>query len=198
MKERESRWLKKHGGKIVNVVLITLVLLLIFVPDAKSWMMRQLLWTGLFNVQVEKKVSAPDKNIRELGLTFVDSAGVNLSSDSLKGKVVFINFWATWCPPCRAEMPSLNRLVKTFENDKDVVFLFVSEDEELSKAQDYLRSHQYRLPLYSTRGDGTGNYYSGILPTTLVFDKAGNLVHKQEGMANYHTKNFISTLRELQ
>src|SRR5687767_4554210 len=69
MKERESGWLKKHGGKIVNVVLITLVLLLIFVPDAKSWMMRQLLWTGLFNVQVEKEVSAPDKNISELGLT---------------------------------------------------------------------------------------------------------------------------------
>jgi thiol-disulfide isomerase/thioredoxin len=191
-------WLRKHGGKIINVALVTLILLLIFVPDAKSWMMRQLMWTGIFNVRVDKQAASADKNISELGLIFIDTSGSSLSSESLKGKIVFINFWATWCPPCRAEMPSLNKLYKEFENDKDVVFLFVSEDEEPAKALDYLRSHQYKLPLYSTTGGATGSYYSGTLPTTLVFDKAGKLIHKQEGLANYHTSRFISTLRALQ
>lgn len=192
-----SVWLKKNGGKVLNVSLITFILLLIFVPDAKSWMMRQLISTGLFNAQVDKHPALTASTISELGLTFVDTAGNSLSVASLEGKIVFINFWATWCPPCRAEMPSLSKLYQEFENDKDIVFLFVSEDEDLAKAIEYLKANQYQLPLYSASGGAPDNFYSGTLPTTLVFDKVGKLFHKHEGMANYNTSKFISSLKAL-
>jgi thiol-disulfide isomerase/thioredoxin len=191
-------WLKKHGGTVLNISLVTALVILIFVPDAKSWMMRQLILTGLFNVQVDKQAASSERSLGESGLIFTDTSGTDLTSASLSGKIVFINFWATWCPPCRAEMPSLNKLYKEFENDKDIVFLFVSEDEEPAKALQYLRSHQYKLPLYTASGGAPGTYYSGTLPTTLVFNKDGKLIHKKEGMANYNTTTFISTLRALQ
>jgi thiol-disulfide isomerase/thioredoxin len=192
-----SGWLKKHSGKVLNFFLITFILMLIFVPDTKSWMMRQMIRTGFFNAQPDKKTALSASNISDFGLTLADTAGNHLSAASLKGKIVFINFWATWCPPCRAEMPSLSKLYQEFENDKDFVFLFVSEDEDLSKAIEYLKTHQYQFPLYSTSGGSPGNFYSGTLPTTLVFDKGGNLFHKHEGMANYNTSKFISSLRAL-
>jgi thiol-disulfide isomerase/thioredoxin len=192
-----SGWLKQHGGKVLNISLITLILLLIFVPDTKSWMMRQLIRTGLFNARPDKPPVVSESNISDLGLNFVDSAGNHLPAASLKGKIVFINFWATWCPPCRAEMPSLNKLFTEFENDKDIVFLFVSEDEDFAKAAEYLQAHEYRFPLYSISGGSGGKFYSGTLPTTLVFDKSGNLFHKHEGMANYNTNKFMSSLRAL-
>ena len=156
-----SGWLKKHSGKVLNISLIILILLLIFVPDAKSWMMRQLIRTGVFNAQLDKQPALAASDVTEFGLTFVDTNGNHLSVASLKGKVVFINFWATWCPPCRAEMPSLNKLYQEFENDKDIVFLFVSEDEELTKATEYLKAHQYHFPLYSASGGSAGTFYSG-------------------------------------
>jgi thiol-disulfide isomerase/thioredoxin len=192
-----SGWLKKHSGKVLNISLITIILLLIFIPDTKSWMMRQLIRTGFFNAKPDKKPEMSASNISDFELTFVDTAGNHLSVASLKGKIVFINFWATWCSPCRAEMPSLNKLYQEFEDDKDIVFLFVSEDEDLSKAIEYQHAHQYHFPLYSTSGGSPGNFYSGTLPTTLVFDKGGKLFHKHEGMANYNTSKFISSLRAL-
>ncbi|RYY26581.1 MAG: TlpA family protein disulfide reductase [Chitinophagaceae bacterium] len=189
---------KKHGGKVINISLVTLLFILIFVPDAKSWMMRQLIRTGIFNARVDKPDVNTNKHISELGLTFRDSAGREFSASSIKGKIVFINFWATWCPPCRAEMPSLDKLYKEFQNDRDFVFLFVSEDEEPAQAIEYMRVHKYNLPTYSASGVAQGNFYSGTLPTTLLFDKSGKLVHKQEGMANYNTRKFIASMRALQ
>ena len=197
MMKAGAGWLKQYGGKALNIALIILILLLIFVPDTKSWMMRQFMRTGIFNARVDKQQVASSRNINILGLTFTDMAGASFSTQSFEGKIVVINFWATWCPPCRAEMPSLNKLFKEFENDKDMAFLLVTEDEEPLKARDYLRNHNYHLPLYTASGAPGPGFYSGTLPTTLVFDKRGNLIYRHEGMANYHSENFVAALRAL-
>src|SRR5690606_16508266 len=67
-------------------------------------------------------------------VTFMDEDGKKVSLESLKGKVVFINFWATWCPPCIHEMPSINKLKQSFDADDEIIFLMVDVDGKLDKS----------------------------------------------------------------
>ncbi len=70
----------------------------------------------------------------------------DLTLESLKGKVIFINYWATWCPPCRAEMPMIQKLYDDYK-DK-VVFLFITSDDK-SKVENFYIDHSYEFPTYN-------------------------------------------------
>lgn len=157
-------------GKVWNVVFFAGLIFFVFSTDAKSWVLRQLVSVGLFNAKMEKGAEAKSPALGVSSFSFSDAGGVVSSTTDLKGKVVFINFWATWCPPCRAEMPSLDALYREFSDDERFVFLFISEDDDLSKAQHYLKENGFSLPLITRAGTVPDELYSGALPTTVVLN----------------------------
>ena len=178
-----------------SVLLICFLIIIIFVPGAKSFLLQQLVSVGLFNAEIKKDGV---NNLPETAsFSYINSAGITATTAGLKGKVVFINFWASWCPPCRAEMPSLELLYKKLQNDERFVFLFINEDDDKSKAIKYLQKNHFTLPLYSRTGDVPTEIFSGTLPTTIVIDKVGKVVLKHEGIAGYNTDAFIRQLRDL-
>jgi thiol-disulfide isomerase/thioredoxin len=188
---------KKRVLKIAgNVLFYSLLLLLVFNTDAKSWMLKQLLSTGLFRAEIKKEGAAAVSG-HTPSFSYTDATGKQRSTADLKGKVVFINFWASWCPPCRAEMPSLNALYQKFKDDDRFVFLFVNEDEDAAKAKAYLQKEGFAFPFVASAGDMPVAIFSGTLPTTLVLDKKGNAVLKHEGLARYNTGEFIEQLKSL-
>lgn len=180
----------------VTILLGAFVLVLIVSPDAKSWMLQQLVAVGLFKAEI-KKEAVNDNSTANTEFAFTNSTGLTATTASLKGKVVFINFWASWCPPCRAEMPSLNNLYKKLKDDNRFVFLFMNEDEDKTKAMQYLNKNNFIIPLYNLSGNVPNEIFSGTLPTTIVLNKQGNIVLKHEGMAGYNTDAFIKQLKEL-
>lgn len=183
---------KKRG---LSVLLISFLIIIVFVPDAKSFILQQLVSVGLFKAEIKKNGV---NNLPETAsFSFTNSAGITTTTAGLKGKVVFINFWASWCPPCRAEMPSLELLYKKLQNDDRFVFLFINEDEDKSKAIKYLEKNHFTIPLYSRSGDVPNEIFSGTLPTTVVIDKDGKVVLKHEGIAGYNTDAFIRQLKDL-
>ena len=182
----------------VNTFFIGLICLFLFVPDAKSWVMRQMLTLGFFRPDVEVNPNKGKSTVPLTGLMVSDTKGNRISTSDLKGKVVFINFWATWCPPCRAEMPALHNMYTALKGNKNFVFLFITEDEEIGKAVEYFRDNNYDLPLYTMAGSVQSEVYSGTLPTTLVIDKVGVIAYKHEGVANYNTEKFKKYLESLQ
>jgi thiol-disulfide isomerase/thioredoxin len=191
-KTRKNRILKAAG----NVLFFGVLLLFVFNADAKAWILRQLMGTGLFNTELKvNKSTVPAGATR--GIVYYDATGNTVSTTDLKGKVVFINFWATWCPPCLAEMPSLQSLYTQFKDSDDIVFLFMNEDDDLSKGFEYLKKQNYDLPLAERAGELPAEIYSGTLPTTLILDKTGRVVYRREGLAEYNTKEFISQLKEI-
>ena len=185
--------LKKNA---VTMLLGAFVLVLIISPDAKSWMLQQLVTVGLFKAEI-KKEAVNDNSSVNTEFAFTNSTGITATTASLKGKVVFVNFWASWCPPCRAEMPSLNNLYKKLKDDDRFVFLFMNEDEDKKKAIQYLDKNNFIIPLYERSGNVPNEIFSGTLPTTIVLNKQGKIVLKHEGMAGYNTDEFIKQLKEL-
>ena len=183
-------------SKTINIILVAAVLILLFVPNAKSWLLQQLVTNGLFKAHIEKDTATA--NLPEAPFfSFKDGEGNKVDTKDLKGKVLFINFWASWCPPCRAEMPSLNALYNKFKTEDRLVFIFINEDEDIVKQAAYLQHQKWSIPLHTVSSNIPDVLFSGSLPTTVVIDKNGKIVLKHEGMADYHSDKFISQLKSL-
>jgi thiol-disulfide isomerase/thioredoxin len=185
----------KIKANATGAVLIGFLLLITISPDAKAWLLQQLVAVGLFKAEIKKD------GIETSSLTapfyFTNAAGITSSTADLKGKVVFINFWASWCPPCRAEMPSIVALYQKLQHDNRYVFLFINEDDDKAKATQYLEKNNYIIPLYNRTGNVPPEIFAGTLPTTIVINKEGKIVLKHEGMAGYNTEVFIKQLEGL-
>jgi thiol-disulfide isomerase/thioredoxin len=191
----DKRNTKKIVKNISNVLFIGVLLLLIFSPGAKAWFLKQLLSVGLFKAEIKKE--SPSPKSLPVNFYFGDAKGNIISSNDLKGKVVFINFWATWCPPCRAEMPSLDKLYKQFQNDDRFVFLFLNEDEDVGNARGFLADNGYSFPIARRVGNITNEVFSGTLPTTVILSRDSRIVMKHEGIASYNNGSFIEQLKSL-
>lgn len=184
---------------IINALFIGIFLVLIFVPSAKAFMIRGLMEIGLFSPGVESTAEnvAPSEAVDLSGIKFKDASGKILDLGDLKGKIVFLNFWATWCPPCLAEMPSVNKLYEQFKDDKDVVFILVDADSDLPKSQKYMDKKEYKLPVYQVASNIPETIFKGSLPTTVVFDKQGRVSYNEVGAANYASQKFIDFIKKL-
>lgn len=186
---------KKNLTKYIsNGIFILILGLILFVPSAKALVIQGLMKIGLFNpdVTTEQVAASPSLDLR-----FKDRQGKIVTLNDLKEKVVFLNFWATWCPPCLAEMPSINKLYEQHKNNKDVIFIMVDADSNLEKSQGYMNARKYSMPVYQMASSVPEQIFAGSLPTTVVFDKQGRVSFKHEGAANYNSKKFVEFMEKL-
>jgi len=128
---------------------------------------------------------------------FLDENGKTVSLKSLKGKVVFINFWATWCPPCIQEMPSIHKLKQSFKDSDKIVFLMVDVDGDIKKSQAFMKNHKYDLQVYSPHGDIPSDFLGSAIPTTVILAKDGDIVVRSEGGRDYTDPKIMKALNDL-
>jgi thiol-disulfide isomerase/thioredoxin len=129
-------------------------------------------------------------------IIFKDGSGKTIDISKQKGKVLFINFWATWCLPCRAEMPSINKL-KTEMKGMDILFLMVDVDNNYERARKFMDRKKYDLPVYTAAGDIPPGFLSRSIPATLIVDKQGRVVGRHEGPGNYKKPEVIKFFKDL-
>ena len=185
--------LKSFFSNIFSGLLLLLVILMFVNPSVKATMMQGLMKIGFFRPSLPKTTeSAP----LAADVSFDDGSGKEILLSSLKGKVVFLNFWATWCPPCRAEMPSLNTLYEKYRNDKNVIFLTVDTDGNYKKAKAFMQKHKYSLPLYVATSRIPGELLGRSIPTTVILNKKGQIAFRHEGAADYSNAEFIKYFGE--
>ena len=112
----------------------------------------------------------------------------------LKGKAIFMNFWATWCPPCVAEMPGIQDLY-TATQSENVAFVMVSVDEDINKLRRFMRRKKYTFPVYRLADNSIPAIYAGkTIPATFVISGAGKLAFRHEGMAASNSPDFKAFL----
>lgn len=186
---QRKKWLIRIG----NILFWGFLFGILVSPGIKSWTMRMLMHTGIYNAKIEQKEnSSPATSFR-----YEDESGVSKSTDALRGKVVFINFWASWCPPCRAEMPSLNAFYQKLKEEKDMVFLFLNEDDNIPKASAFLKKEGFQIPLMQRSTEVGSDIFTGSLPTTLILNKQGFIVYHHSGMANFGGTAFENQIKAL-
>jgi cytochrome c biogenesis protein CcmG/thiol:disulfide interchange protein DsbE len=107
--------------------------------------------------------------------------GQEISLSDYEGQVILINWWATWCPPCKAEMPAINAFYKSHQADGFVV-LAVNSQEGASTAKDFIQSNGFTFPvLLDSKGQIMDRYHVRALPTSFIIDRHGVIQHIQTG-----------------
>lgn len=153
------------------------------------------LWTGI--IQPETELSESKRKEINFNMPLISLSGERTNLSEFKGEVIFINFWATWCPPCIAEMPNIQALFEQYKGEPEIRFVMISLDEDPEKARRFLNSKGFTFSSYIPGGNRPEVFQSSVIPTTYVIDKNGRLASKKEGMANYNTsafKNFLNAL----
>jgi peroxiredoxin len=131
------------------------------------------------------KLEADDRNRQNANFTLTDLEGKKWTLGDLRGKVVLVNFWATWCPPCRKEMPDLETLYDRFK-DKGFVILAIS-DEDQNKIQPFITERSINYPVLLDSGRKVNDLFEveGI-PKSFVYDREGKLVAQSIDMRTQH------------
>ncbi|MEM9148428.1 MAG: TlpA disulfide reductase family protein [Pseudomonadota bacterium] len=130
---------------------------------------------------------------------FYDETGAERQLAEFKGKVAVVNFWATWCPPCRAEMPSLDRLMGDIENEGGVVIALSTDFGGLSKPKAFYEEVGLaHLGLYHDRSRAVSREAAVLgLPVTLILDPEGREVGRLVGDAEWDSAEAIAVVRAL-
>lgn len=130
------------------------------------------------------KTSAPN-------FTVQDANGNTTSFSEFKGKPIVLNFWASWCPPCKAEMPDYEKMYLQYSS-KGVVFLMVNmtdgSRETTATAKQFLKDNKYTFSAYfDVKSDAANTYGISSIPDSIFIDKDGNIVNTYEGMIDSAT-----------
>jgi len=149
------------------------------------------------------RLSTPSKSPNRLVLTLPgDFAYHTLDGEEQhllanKGKVLFVNRWGTWCAPCVAEMPSIQKLYDRYKDDPDVKFLIIASRDSASDVRTFALRHHLDLPFYIEEDADTTGLDFSTFPSTSIYGKDGTLVLKQTGDADWSAPAVIAQIEKL-
>ena len=134
---------------------------------------------------------APDFSLRDLN-------GKKVGIKQFKGKIIFLNFWATWCGPCKEEMPSLEVLHRQFKGDNFVLLTISVDYEGLKPVQEFLNKQHYTFPvLLDPNGETLDLFEVKGIPTTFIIDKKGRVIGRAIGPRDWKSPEVFSLINLL-
>ncbi|MDT8346783.1 MAG: TlpA disulfide reductase family protein [Flavobacteriaceae bacterium] len=183
---------KKKKNVLNNLIFLGIILLLL-IPQTRfyfQWGVNKII--GQFSPSIN--VTESQGLLVDYQWQLRDLNGQQLAFDELKGEVLFVSFWATWCPPCVAEMPSIAALHNEYKDS--VKFVLVSS-EAPEKVQRFFDQKNYKLNSFSPLTTPPELLQSNSLPTTFIIARDGNIVVKKTGAANWNADNVKKALNQL-
>jgi len=139
----------------------------------------------------------PSAPLRALDFELEDLGGAKRSLGSYAGKVVFLNFWATWCPPCRAEMPSMQSLYQELEAE-GLVMLAVNSQEPPEEVRRFVKAGGYGFPVLLDESGKLGAAYAvRAIPTTYLVSRDGYVLGRLTGSRDWFTAETLAVLRRV-
>ncbi|EEI91396.1 redoxin family protein [Sphingobacterium spiritivorum ATCC 33300] len=138
--------------------------------------------------------------IQALGKTdavFKNAKGEKIVLKDIRNKVIFINMWATWCPPCKKEMPSLNNLYNKLKSNPNIVFIMMDVDGKLKQSTSYIKEKGFSLPNYIVEGNLPEEFSTNSIPTTIIIDKSGKMVTKHIGGVDFDHPEMLPFIQNL-
>lgn len=133
--------------------------------------------------------------VPQFSVKMIDGSVVNI--ESLRGKVVVVNFWATWCPPCRVELARVDKDIIERFKDEDLVFIAISRGETRTQVENYRRMTKYQFPMgLDTDSKIFGLFAESSIPRNFIIDREGNIAASHIGYSNELFQQLISDIEE--
>ena len=133
-----------------------------------------------------------------LGIKLLNTAGRHVGLDDFRGKIVFLNFWATWCPTCRTEMPSMERLHRKLSG-KDFAMVTVNIKETASQVKKFFEEYNLTFTaLMDTTGEVSTEFGLRAIPTTFILDKSGQILGRIAGPREWDSRKSVALFEHLE
>ncbi|WP_276166615.1 TlpA family protein disulfide reductase [Zobellia alginiliquefaciens] len=185
--------MKKRKLSISDGVLLVFILLLV-IPQT-----RKPIQVALNSVKMQffspSKISEENQTVIEPFNYRVETLnGENISLEIGKGRVTFIGYWATWCPPCIAEMPSIQKLYDDYGESVNFILL---TNEAPETVRSFLDKKDFDLPVYIPKMQAPKKLYETSIPTNYIIDKKGKMSVKETGATDWNAEKIRQILNEL-
>jgi thiol-disulfide isomerase/thioredoxin len=175
----------KNGKFKWNNILFVVFCALLLIPQTRGFIK-----LGVNKIKVAVWAPSVEAAANQLQLSPFDYAANDLSGKNNtiaigKGKVTFLSYWATWCPPCLAELPGIQKLYQDYDDRIQFVLL---TNEEPEKVRQFLTKKEYDLPVYFSQMEAPVALKSRSIPTNYVIDAQGKIIIKESGAANWNSE----------
>jgi thiol-disulfide isomerase/thioredoxin len=186
------QFLKPFAGAALIIGFLQLTGLLSSVTYASNW---ALLQTGVKNASDEVEETGELFNYDFL---IKDMNGQRIPMSQFKNKVIFLNLWATWCGPCRAEMAGIDELYKQVDKSNiEFIMLSIDRDADHDKIVAYMQKKGFSFAAYQPSGALPQLLDVPSIPTTFIIGKDGKVLQKEVGSMKYNTKKFRDFLTRI-
>lgn len=178
----------------ISTILFGILLILLIIPQTRIKIM---VAVNKVKVHLFSPSVAESENIKTIApfnyaLKSIEGAPIDLEIG--KEKIAFISYWATWCPPCIAEMPSIQKLYADY-GDK-IEFILITK-EKTGIVKDFLNDKEYNLPVYIPEMKAPEELFSRSIPTSFLIDGKGNIIIRETGAADWNSKRVRDVLEDL-
>ncbi len=199
LKEKFQDYLKKKSvfGKISDLIFIVFIVAL-FIPGSR------LAISGFIN-SVKAKIIEPSiekvseertVNFNEINWQLTNLEGSAVNFKDFKGKVIFLNFWATWCGPCIGEMPGIQKLYDKYKDNENIEFVIVS-NENFSTVNSFIKKKGFTFTVYTSQYKNPEIFSSNSIPVTYIISKIGKIKVKETGAVNWGGKKTEGIINDL-
>ncbi len=189
---------KRPRKKKIGDILFILFMLALIIPRTRMALMSRVsyLKAKVITPAVEPPEKVKSINADAFTWQLIDLSGNSVAFGDFKNKVIFLNFWATWCPPCVGELPEIQSLYNKFADNPNVAFLLVTQ-EKLSNIQHFLKEKEYKLPVFIAQSSTPTDFKTRSIPQTFIISKKGKIVVKQTGALHWNSKKITNLIQEL-
>ncbi|MBF8457300.1 TlpA family protein disulfide reductase [Kaistella sp. G5-32] len=171
-------FLKKN---IFNMIVIAFIAVLFIFPEVKL-KLKDLFFPV---AAIENTITLQDSDM-DIQLKGINTPDINLKT--LRGnKLIFLNFWGTWCPPCREEWPTIQKLYDVKKDKIDFVLIAMQDEED--KVRKFMKDNKYTVPVYIAQSPISSNVLPKVFPTTFLLYKNGRILLKEDASKDWNSKS---------
>ncbi len=189
----KDQWTKYRRRKttfgIISDFFFFALLIGLIIPDSRKVISSTVIRYTMFQPRENSEIIFVNES--DLSWKLIDENGNVVYPKRSLGKPIFINFWATWCPPCIAEMPSIQKL---YDRYKGRVDFYLVSNEDFSVMKGHLKKKGFTMPVYRLAGRVSQKFYSQKIPTSYLISPDGKVVMLKQGAADWDGEHVFEAI----